>query len=51
VLNVFHLLLGQVASTALGPAEFGVYFLVLATSTFAYVVGDCGHRAVRRLRR
>jgi O-antigen/teichoic acid export membrane protein len=57
-LNAFHLLLGQIASTALsialsaalgrtlGPADFGVYFLVLSMSTFAYVVVDWGQSAL-----
>jgi O-antigen/teichoic acid export membrane protein len=56
--NAFHLLLGQVASTALsiglsaalgrtlGPADFGVYFLLLSMSTFAYVFVDWGQSAL-----
>ena len=52
--NAFYLVLGQVATTALaivmsaalgrslGPADFGVYFLVLSMATFAFVVVDWG---------
>lgn len=57
-LNAFHLLLGQIASTALsialsaalgrtlGPTDFGIYFLVFTMSTFAYVVVDWGQSAL-----
>jgi O-antigen/teichoic acid export membrane protein len=56
--NSFYLLLGQVASTALsmvlssrvghalGPAGFGVYFLLMTMSTFAYVFVDWGQSAL-----
>jgi len=56
--NAFYLLLGQVASTALsmvlsaalgrtlGPAEFGIYFLLMTMSTFAYVFVDWGQSAL-----
>lgn len=52
--NATHLILGQVGSTALavllsatlgrslGAAEFGLYFLFLSTSTFAFVVVEWG---------
>ena len=52
--NAFHLVLGQVATTALaivfsatlgrklGAADFGLYFLVTTTVTFAYVVVEWG---------
>jgi len=52
--NAFHLLVGQIASTALsialnallgrmlGAADFGVYFLVMTLSNFAYVAVDWG---------
>lgn len=52
--NAFHLVLGQVATTALaivfsaalgrslGASDFGLYFLISAFSTFAYVVVDWG---------
>lgn len=52
--NAFHLLLGQIASTVLsvafsavlgrqlGAADFGVYFLLMSMSTFAYVAVDWG---------
>jgi O-antigen/teichoic acid export membrane protein len=52
--NAFNLVMGQVATTALaivlsaalgrslGPADFGVYFLVISFSSFAYVVVDWG---------
>ena len=52
--NAFHLLVGQIASTALsiafnaalarmlGAADFGVYFLVSSMSNFAYVAVDWG---------
>jgi O-antigen/teichoic acid export membrane protein len=56
--NAFYLLLGQVVSTALsivlsaalgrklGPADFGVYFLLMSMSTFAYVFVDWGQSAL-----
>ncbi|MBK9519491.1 MAG: oligosaccharide flippase family protein [Anaeromyxobacter sp.] len=52
--NAFHLVLGQVVTTALaivfsatlgrrlGAADFGLYFLVTTTVTFAYVVVEWG---------
>jgi O-antigen/teichoic acid export membrane protein len=52
--NAFHLVLGQVATTALailfsaavgrtlGPRDFGVYFLVSSFAAFAYVLVDWG---------
>lgn len=52
--NVFHLVLGQVATTAiaigysaalgrtLGSADFGVWFLVTTMATFAFVVVEWG---------
>lgn len=52
--NAFHLVLGQVATTALailfsaavgrtlGPRDFGVYFLISSFATFAYVLVDWG---------
>lgn len=52
--NAFHLVLGQVATTALaivfsaavgrrlGAADFGLYFLVTTTVTFAYIVVEWG---------
>lgn len=52
--NAFHLVLGQVATTALaiffsaalgrflGAADFGVFFLITTTSTFAYVLVEWG---------
>jgi O-antigen/teichoic acid export membrane protein len=52
--NAFHLVLGQVATTAiaivlsaalgrsLGAVDFGVYYLVLSMSTFAYVFVEWG---------
>ena len=55
--NVFNLLMGQISTTALtmimsaaiartlGPADFGVLYLVTAVSTFAYVFVDWGHGA------
>jgi O-antigen/teichoic acid export membrane protein len=55
--NAFHLFLGQIASTVLsiaftavlgrqlGAADFGVYFLLMSMSTFAYVVVDWGQSA------
>src|SRR5262245_59554917 len=63
--NAFHLLVGQIASTVLsiafsavlarmlGAADFGVYFLVMSLSNFAYVAVDWGQsvyliRAVAR---
>src|SRR5882724_458110 len=54
--NAFHLVLGQVATTALaivfsaalgrslGARDFGVYFLVTSFSTFAYVLVDWGQQ-------
>jgi len=56
--NAFYLLLGQSISTALafvlnaalgrtlGPADFGVYFVLIAMATAAYVVVDWGQNAV-----
>jgi O-antigen/teichoic acid export membrane protein len=56
--NAFYLLLGQVVSTALsiglnaalgrklGPADFGVYFLLMSMSTFVYVFVDWGQSAI-----
>jgi O-antigen/teichoic acid export membrane protein len=55
--NAFHLLVGQVASTGLsivfnavlarmlGPTDFGVYFLVMSLTNFAYVAVDWGQSA------
>jgi O-antigen/teichoic acid export membrane protein len=55
--NAFHLLLGQIASTSLsiafsamlarqlGAGDFGIYFLLMSMSTFAYVVVDWGQKA------
>ena len=55
--NAFFLLAGQVASTALsviltavlarwlGVVEFGIYYLLVAVSTFAYVFVDWGQNA------
>jgi O-antigen/teichoic acid export membrane protein len=52
--NAFHLLVGQIASTilsiafnavlarTLGAADFGVYFLLMSMSTFAYAIVDWG---------
>lgn len=54
--NAFHLVLGQAITTALaivlsaalgrslGAADFGLYFLISAGSTFAYVVVDWGQQ-------
>src|SRR5262249_21940397 len=54
VRNVFHLGIGQVATTALGilltavigralePAQFGILFIVSAISSFVYVIVDWG---------
>jgi O-antigen/teichoic acid export membrane protein len=54
VRNVSHLVMGQAGTTALGillaavigralePAELGNYYIVLAVSTFAYVIADWG---------
>src|SRR5437899_11533970 len=54
--NAFHLVLGQAVTTALaivlsaalgrslGAADFGLYFLASAGSTFAYVVVDWGQQ-------
>jgi O-antigen/teichoic acid export membrane protein len=54
--NAFHLVVGQVATTALaivfsaalgrslGPKDFGLYFLINSFSTFAYVVADWGQQ-------
>jgi len=54
--NAVHLLLGQISTTALaivfsaalgrslGPKDFGLYFLISAFSTFAYVVVDWGQQ-------
>src|SRR2546425_172534 len=54
--NAFHLVLGQVATTALaivfsaalgrslGARDFGVYFLVTSFATFAYVLVDWGQQ-------
>jgi O-antigen/teichoic acid export membrane protein len=53
--NVFNLLIGQVATTALtiilsaavartlGPSEFGALYLISAVATFTYVFVDWGH--------
>jgi len=63
--NALHLVLGQVATTALaillnaalgralGAADFGLYFLISASSTFAYVLVDWGQQfyVVRELAR
>jgi O-antigen/teichoic acid export membrane protein len=52
--NVSHLGIGQVASTALGilltavigralePAQFGILYIVLTISSFAYIIADWG---------
>jgi O-antigen/teichoic acid export membrane protein len=52
--NAFHLVLGQVATTALaialsaslarhlGAADFGLYFLIFTMATFAYVIVEWG---------
>src|SRR5437879_5074592 len=52
--NAFHLVLGQVATTALaivfsaalgrslGARDFGLYFLITSFATFAYVLVDWG---------
>jgi len=54
--NAFHLVLGQVATTALaivfsaalgrslGARDFGVYFLITSFATFAYVIVDWGQQ-------
>jgi O-antigen/teichoic acid export membrane protein len=54
--NAFHLVLGQVSTTALaivfsaalgrslGARDFGLYFLINSFSTFAYVVVDWGQQ-------
>jgi O-antigen/teichoic acid export membrane protein len=54
--NAFHLVLGQVATTALaivfsaavgralGARDFGVYFLITSFATFAYVLVDWGQQ-------
>ncbi len=54
VRNVFHLGIGQVASTALGivltavigralePAQFGILFIAIAITSFVYVIVDWG---------
>ncbi len=54
--NAFHLLLGQVATTALaivfsaalgrslGARDFGLYFLIASFATFAYVLVDWGQQ-------
>jgi O-antigen/teichoic acid export membrane protein len=54
--NAFHLVLGQGATTALaivfsaavgrslGPRDFGIYYLISAFATFAYVVVDWGQQ-------
>jgi O-antigen/teichoic acid export membrane protein len=54
--NAIYLMLGQVATTALailfsaalarnlGAGDFGLYFLVVSFSTFAYVLADWGHQ-------
>lgn len=56
--NAFFLLLGQVGSTVLaivlnatlartlGAADFGIYFLLVTMSTFAYVVVEWGQSAL-----
>ena len=56
--NAFFLLLGQVGTTilavvlnaalarTLGAADFGIYFLLLSMSTFAYVVVEWGQSAL-----
>jgi len=56
--NAFFLLLGQIGSTVLaivlnatlartlGAADFGVYFLLVTMSTFAYVVVEWGQSAL-----
>jgi len=54
--NAFHLVLGQVTTTALailfsaalgrtlGAEDFGVYFLIASFSTFAYVLAEWGQQ-------
>jgi O-antigen/teichoic acid export membrane protein len=54
--NAFHLVLGQISTTALaivfsaalgrtlGAKDFGLYFLISSFSTFAYVVVDWGQQ-------
>ncbi|MBV9532747.1 MAG: oligosaccharide flippase family protein [Bradyrhizobium sp.] len=56
--NAFYLLLGQIVSTTLaivlnaalgrtlGPADFGVYFLLISMSAAAYVLVDWGQSVV-----
>jgi O-antigen/teichoic acid export membrane protein/glycosyltransferase involved in cell wall biosynthesis len=56
--NAFYLLLGQVGTTilavvlnaalarTLGAADFGIYFLLVSMSTFAYVVVEWGQSAL-----
>ena len=55
--NVFNLLMGQISTTVLtivlsaavartlGPGDFGVWYLITAVSTFAFVFVDWGHGA------
>src|SRR6185436_19436936 len=55
VRNVFHLGVGQVATTALtiflsaavartlGAADFGLFYLLISIATFTYVFVDWGH--------
>src|SRR5687767_10582437 len=55
--NVFNLLVGQISTTVLtillsaavartlGPADFGILYLVTAIATFMYVFVDWGHGA------
>jgi O-antigen/teichoic acid export membrane protein len=55
--NVFNLLMGQISTTVLtivlsaavartlGPVDFGVWYLITAVATFAYVFVDWGHGA------
>jgi O-antigen/teichoic acid export membrane protein len=54
--NAFHLVLGQVMTTALailfsaalgrtlGPRDFGIYFLIASFATFAYTLTDWGQQ-------
>jgi O-antigen/teichoic acid export membrane protein len=63
--NALHLVLGQITTTvlaillsaalgrSLGAADFGLYFLISASSTFAYVLVDWGQQfyVVRELAR
>src|SRR5262249_6839764 len=56
--NAFYLLIGQTVSNILsiglnaalgrnlGPVDFGVYFLLMSMSTFAYVLVDWGQSAL-----